>query len=63
MKTLFARVRAWFTLRRVCAWHPGGPRYMGGWPWARQTSHGACRRCYRRVMAEIDAKAGMEERR
>lgn len=66
-KTLFDRLQTWFTMKTICAWHKPRPIRLRGWPWARQTSHGCCRACYRRLMAwdepQHDALVALEERR
>jgi hypothetical protein len=59
MKTLLARVWAWFEIKTVCAWHKPKPIRLRGWPWARKVSHGMCDRCFRREMKrELTAMEG-----
>ena len=47
----------WLKLKRVCAWHPGGPHYMGGNPLAKNITHGLCPSCLERVKGELRARA------
>lgn len=54
MKTLLARVWAWFEIKTVCAWHKPKPIRLRGWPWARKVSHGMCFACLRRLTIEME---------
>lgn len=48
-----AAVKRCLALKRMCA-RCKPMRYLGGNPFARQTTHGMCRRCCENVRAEIE---------
>ena len=54
------KISQWLKWKRVCAWHPGGPRWMGGNPLARRRMHGVCRAClkkfHRRQLSSLESR-------
>jgi len=54
-------LRRWFVWRRECSWCPPRRslctghwrrRWLGGNPWARQITHGVCKRCEEKFLAD-----------
>lgn len=47
--------RKWLAFKRVCAWCQP-MRYLGGNPFAKQTTHGMCGRCLAEVERQLEAE-------